>query len=147
MRRRWPRWRRSPTRLIDAEGGTPSRAPEDLAEIVILLIWTARLLEDAGQHAMAPHLQAIVRAVPVLRPLRMGDGGMARFHGGGAGRRRSALDQALAELRLVAQPKPQLPMGFARLAGGRVVRGDGRGRAARRRGRRRGARRRRSPSR
>ena len=31
------------------------------------------------------------------------------------------LDQALAELRLVAQPKPRLPMGFARLAGGRVV--------------------------
>ena len=61
--------------LIDADGGTPSRAPEDLAEILILLIWTARLLEDAGQHAMAPHLQAIVRAVPVLRPLRLGDGG------------------------------------------------------------------------
>ena len=69
--------------LIDAEGDTPSRAPEDLAEIVILLIWTARLLEDADEHAMAPHLQAIVRAVPVIRPLRLGDGGMARFHGGG----------------------------------------------------------------
>ena len=26
--------------LVDAEGGTPSRAPEDLAEILILLIWT-----------------------------------------------------------------------------------------------------------
>jgi uncharacterized heparinase superfamily protein len=107
-------------RLIDAEGGTPSRAPEDLAEIVILLIWTARLLEDAGEHAMAPHLQAIVRAVPVLRPLRLGDGGLARFHGGGAGDP-GRLDQALAELRLVAQPKPKLPMGYARLAGGRVV--------------------------
>ena len=43
--------------MVDAEGGTPSRAPEDLAEILILLIWTARLLEDAGQHAMAPHLR------------------------------------------------------------------------------------------
>jgi uncharacterized heparinase superfamily protein len=106
--------------LIDPEGGTPSRAPEDLAEILILLIWTARLLEDAGQHAMAPHLQAIVRAVPVVRPLRMPDGGMARFHGGGAGAP-ERLDQALAELRLVAQPKPRLPMGFARLAGGRLV--------------------------
>ncbi len=106
--------------LIDADGGTPSRAPEDLAEILILLIWTARLLEDSGQHAMAPHLQAIVRAVPVARPLRMGDGGVARFHGGGSGGA-ARLDQALAELRLVAQPKPKLPMGFARLAGGRVV--------------------------
>ena len=106
--------------MVDPEGGTPSRAPEDLAEIVILLIWTARLLEDADQHAMAPHLQAIVRAIPVLRPLRLGDGGLARFHGGGAGDA-SRLDQALAELRLVAQPKPRLPMGYARLQGGRVV--------------------------
>jgi uncharacterized heparinase superfamily protein len=106
--------------LIDAEGGTPSRAPEDLAEVLTLLIWTARLLDNAGQQAMAPHLQAIIRAVPVIRPLRLGDGGVARFHGGGAGAP-ERIDQALAELRLVAQPKPRLPMGFARLAGGRVV--------------------------
>ena len=106
--------------LVDAEGGTPSRSPEDLAEILILLIWTARLLEDADQHAMGPHLQAIVRAVPAMRPLRLGDGGMARFHGGGAGSA-GRLDQALAELRLVTQPKPKLPMGFARLSGGRVA--------------------------
>jgi uncharacterized heparinase superfamily protein len=106
--------------LVDAEGGTPSRAPEDLAEVLTLLIWTARILDNAGQQAMAPHLQAIVRAVPVLRPLRMGDGGVARFHGGGAGTP-ERVDQALAELRLVAQPKPRLPMGYARLAGGRVV--------------------------
>ena len=106
--------------LVDADGGTPSRAPEDLAEVLTLLIWTARLLDNAGQQAMAPHLQAIIRAVPVIRPLRLGDGGVARFHGGGAGTP-ERLDQALAELRLVAQPKPRLPMGFARLAGGRVV--------------------------
>ena len=61
-----------------------------------------------------------MRAVPTVRPLRMGDGSMARFHGGGAGGA-DRLDQALAELRLVAQPKPKLPMGYARLAGGRVV--------------------------
>lgn len=106
--------------LVDPTGGTPSRAPEDLAEILILLIWTARLLEDAEQRAMAPHLQAILRAVPAIRPLRMGNGGMARFHGGGEGQP-DRLDQALAELKLAAQPKPQLPMGFARLAGGRLV--------------------------
>lgn len=106
--------------LVDAEGGTPSRSPEDLAEILILLIWTARLLEDADQHAMAPHLQAIVRAVPAVRPLRLGGGGMARFNGGGAGDA-GRLDQALAELRITTQPKPRLPLGFARLSGSRVV--------------------------
>lgn len=106
--------------LVDAEGGTPSRAPEDLAEVLTLLIWTARLLDNAGEQAMAPHLQAIVRGVPVLRPLRMGDGGVGRFHGGGKGMP-DRVDQALAELRLVAQPKPRLPMGYARLSGGRLV--------------------------
>ena len=106
--------------LVDADGGTASRAPEDLAAILILLIWTARLLEDSGQHAMGPHLQAIVRAVPTLRPLRLGDGALGRFHGGGAGSAQR-IDQALAELRLIAQPKPRLPMGYARLQGGRVA--------------------------
>ncbi len=106
--------------LVDPEGNTPSRAPEDLAETLILLIWTARLLEDADQHAMGPHLQAIVHAVPAVRPLRLGGGGMARFNGGGAGDP-GRLDQALAELRLTTQPKPRLPLGFARLGGSRVV--------------------------
>ena len=73
--------------LVDADGNTPSRAPGDLAEILILLIWTARLLEDADQHAMGAPLQAIVRApCPAVRPLRLGDGAMARFNGGGASR-------------------------------------------------------------
>lgn len=106
--------------MVQADGGLASRAPEDLSEALGLLIWTARLLEDAGQRTMAPHLQAILRAVPVIRPLRMGSGAMARFHGGGGGDP-ERLDQALAELKLTAQPKPQLPMGFARLTGGRVV--------------------------
>jgi uncharacterized heparinase superfamily protein len=106
--------------LIDPEGGIASRAPQDLAEILMLLIWTARLLEDSGQHAMGPHLQAIVRAVPTLRPLRLGDGGLGRFQGGGAGSAQR-IDQALAELRLTPQPKPRLPMGYARLQGGRVA--------------------------
>lgn len=106
--------------LVLPDGGTPSRAPQDLAETLILLIWTARLLEDSGNRTMAPHLQAILRAVPVIRPLRMGDGTMARFHGGGTAEPEH-LDQALAELKLAAQQKPQLPMGFCRLSGGRAV--------------------------
>lgn len=107
-------------RLIDAEGDVPSRAPADLAEIVILLIWTARMLEDAGQHAAPAHLAALSRAVPVLRALRLGDGTTARFHGGGPGMP-DRLDQALAELRMGVQAKPKLAMGYARLTGGRVV--------------------------
>ena len=47
---RWPRRWSTPT------AARASRAPEDLAEILILLIWTARLLEDVGpaRHGAAP---------------------------------------------------------------------------------------------
>lgn len=106
--------------VIDLEGETPSRAPSDLADALILLIWTARVLENAGQSAAPAHLAAIVRGVPVLRPLRLGDGSLARFHGG-AGGDAEAIDQALAELRTGVQVKPRLAMGYARLAGGRSV--------------------------
>jgi uncharacterized heparinase superfamily protein len=106
--------------LILPGGGVASRAPESLAEIVIFLVWTARVLESVGLSARPAHLHAIARAVPVLRALRLGDGRMPRFHGGGPGEPHR-LDQALAELRLAARAKPKLPMGYARLAGGRLV--------------------------
>ena len=106
--------------LVDMEGATPSRSPEDLAEVLILLIWTARLLENAGQHAAPAHLAAIVRGVPILRLQRMGDGSLARFHGGGPGSA-DRIDQALAELRTGVQVRPKLPMGYARLACGRAI--------------------------
>jgi uncharacterized heparinase superfamily protein len=105
---------------IDQAGGTASRAPGELAEMVITLVWTARVLESLGRQAKPGHLHAIARAVPVIRALRLGDGTMARFHGGGPGDP-TRLDQALAELRLAARAKPRLPMGYARLAGGRLV--------------------------
>ncbi|PZQ48957.1 MAG: heparinase [Rhodovulum sulfidophilum] len=105
---------------VGPEGAVPSRAPEDLAEAVILLTWTARILESGGAKASAEHLAAIARAVPVIRALRFADGRLARFHGGGPGVP-ERLDLALAELRLATREKPRLPMGFARLAGGRLA--------------------------
>jgi uncharacterized heparinase superfamily protein len=111
---------RTVAETVDAEGCIASRRPEDLAEILILLIWTARMLENAGRHAAPEHLAAIPRIVPVLRALRLGDGSFPRFHGG-AGGDPDRLDQALAELRLGPQPRPKLAMGYARLTGGRLV--------------------------
>src|SRR5690606_32350183 len=91
--------------LVDMGGATPSRAPEDLAETVMLLIWTARALENAGQFAAPSHLAAIVRGVPILRLLRLGDGTLPRFHGGGPSDA-ARIDKALAELRTGVQDKP-----------------------------------------
>lgn len=106
--------------MIDADGAVASRAPEDLAEALILLTWTARLLEAGDHRASSAHLAAIARAVPVIRALRFRDGVLARFHGGGPGAS-DRLDLALAELRLGTQVKPRLAMGYARLSGGRVT--------------------------
>lgn len=105
---------------VSEEGAVASRRPQDLAETLALLVWTARAIEDAGLTADPAHLAAIVAMAPAVRPLRLGDGGMARFHGGTAGDP-VALDTALAELRLETRARPKLPMGYARLAGGRVA--------------------------
>jgi uncharacterized heparinase superfamily protein len=105
---------------VGPQGEVASRRPEELADTLALLIWTARLLEEGDAPAAPEHLAAIVRMVPPLRALRLGDGGLGRFHGGGAGDP-TAIDLALAELRLETQPRPRLPLGYARLAGGRVA--------------------------
>ncbi|WP_424928793.1 heparinase II/III family protein [Amaricoccus tamworthensis] len=105
---------------INSKGEVASRSPQDLADTMVMLIWAARILENSGQHAVPEHLSAIVRGVPVLRPLRMGGGNLAMFHGGGAGEP-DRLDQALAELRVGVQAKPDLAMGFSRLSGGRIA--------------------------
>lgn len=105
---------------VGPEGAVASRRPADLAEALALLIWTARVVEDSGLTADPAHLAAIVRMTAAVRPLRLGDGRMGRFHGGGGGDE-IALDAALAELRLETQPRPRLPMGYARLAGGRIA--------------------------
>lgn len=103
---------------IDAEGGIPTRNPEELLEVYTLLTWAAAALSDAGQIPPRDHLQAIERITPTLRALRHADGGLARFHGGGRGAE-GRLDQALAVSGVRAQVNTGLSMGFARLSEGR----------------------------
>ena len=107
-------------REIDAEGGIPTRNPEELLEVLTLLTWAERALVEAGRAAPDALQMAIQRIAPTLRALRHADGGLARFHGGGRGME-WRLDQALAAaaVRPAAAPSPVLAMGFARLAGGR----------------------------
>lgn len=103
---------------IDAEGGIPTRNPEELLEVFTLLIWAAAALGAAGRSPAAAHLEAIERIAPTLRALRHSDGGLARFHGGGRGLE-GRLDQALAASGVRAGHPETLAMGFARLHGGR----------------------------
>lgn len=105
--------------LIDAQGGVASRSPEDLLAVFEALVWSADALAMAGQVAGPAHLAALGRAAPVLRGLRLGDGRLARFHGGGRGAP-GRLDHALADSGLRSAAAGQ-GMGFVRLAAGRSI--------------------------
>ncbi len=105
---------------IDAQGGIPTRNPEELMETFTLLNWAAAALSEAGRMPERQHLLAIERIAPTLRALRHGDGSLARFHGGGRGEE-GRLDQALAASGVRATATTGLAMGFARLAAGRTT--------------------------
>lgn len=105
---------------IDAEGGIPSRNPEELLDVFVLLTWTADALEGGGHPVPADLVGAIQRIAPTLRTLRHADGGLARFHGGGRGFD-GRLDQALAASGIRHMRHKGLSMGFARLSHGRTT--------------------------
>ena len=111
-------------RAVDAQGAVPTRNPEELLEIMALLVGAngaragADLPPDPGIGA------AIARGAPTLRALRHADGSLARFHGGCRGPE-GRLDEVLA-----AAGRPSLPvgkggvplhMGYLRLAAGRTT--------------------------
>ncbi|MGJ8597817.1 heparinase II/III family protein [Sulfitobacter sp.] len=104
---------------IDAQGGLPTRNPEELLDVFTLLTWAAAALSDAGRGTPQPHLAAIERIAPTLRTLRHSDGGLARFHGGGRGLE-GWLDHALASSGVRKMQPEGLSMGYARLSAGRT---------------------------
>ena len=106
-------------RQVDAQGGIPTRNPEELLEVFTLLTWAATALGEAGQTVSDAHMQAIERIAPTLRTLRHADGGLARFHGGGRGLE-GRLDSALAESTVKTRQADGLAMGYARLSAGRT---------------------------
>ena len=107
-------------REIGAQGGIPTRNPEELLEVFTLLTWAEQALTEAGRIPPAALVAALERMAPTLRALRHADGGLARFHGGGRGVE-GRLDQALAVagVKPVSMSGSVLAMGFARLSGGR----------------------------
>lgn len=107
-------------RTVGPDGAIANRSPEELAEVFALLVWAARAVEEAGQIPDAEHLTAIERIAPTLRLLRLGDGALVRFHGGGRGDT-ARLDQALADGGVRTGPDGAARMGFARLATARTV--------------------------
>ncbi|WP_425071791.1 heparinase II/III family protein [Sagittula sp. S175] len=106
-------------RQVDAQGGIPTRNPEELLEVFTLLTWAQLALDEADMQPHPGHVQAIGRIAPTLRTLRHADGGLARFHGGGRGLD-GRLDMALAASGSKKRQADGLAMGFARLSAGRT---------------------------
>jgi len=106
-------------RQVDAQGGIPTRNPEELLEVFTLLTWAEAALMDSGRQARPEHMAAIERIAPTLRTLRHADGGLARFHGGGRGLE-GRLDHALAASGVKGRQPDGLSMGYARLSAGRT---------------------------
>ena len=104
---------------IDAEGGIPSRNPEELLEVLTLLTWAASAMSESAQPVPPAVSSAITRIAPALRTLRHSDGELARFHGGGKGLD-GRLDQALAAAGARPGPPLAIAMGYARLSGRRT---------------------------
>ncbi len=105
---------------IGEDGSIPPRTPETLAEAFTLLTWAAKLLAATGHPADPAIAGALERMAPGLRALRFGDGGLARFHGGGRGVE-GQLDQALADAELRASTSLHSFMGYERLSAGRIT--------------------------
>ncbi|MEX0339036.1 MAG: heparinase II/III family protein [Arenibacterium sp.] len=104
---------------IDAQGGLPTRNPEELLDVFTLLTWAAAALHEAGRGVPPAHMAAITRIAPTLRALRHCDGGLARFHGGGRGLE-GRLDHALVSSGVKPGPPKGLAMGYARLSARRT---------------------------
>ncbi len=102
---------------IDPGGAIPSRNPEALAEVAALLLWVQATLE-AGERTMPGALgAALARIAPTLLALRLPDGGLPRFHGGGQGAE-GRIDAILALIAPFARARDGLAMGYARLDAG-----------------------------
>ncbi len=107
-------------RDVDDGGGIPSRNPEELLDLAMLITLTTSAMAAAGQEVPSGISGALARIVPVLRALRHSDGGLARFHGGGRGAE-GRLDYVLATSGIRKLPGKDLAMGFARMAAGRTT--------------------------
>ncbi|MEL6599652.1 MAG: heparinase II/III family protein [Pseudomonadota bacterium] len=105
---------------IGADGGMASRNPEELATVFSLLVWSARTLEEAGGKPHPDHIAALARMAPAIRLLRLGDGGIAQFHGGSRGLH-GLVEQALADGQVRLGQTANAAMGFSRMSGGRTI--------------------------
>jgi uncharacterized heparinase superfamily protein len=121
LNRALDRLRRDLPWQVLGDGGYVTRSPSDQLTVLRDLIDLRDELLAAGREPPPALLNAIDRAVPVLRALRHGDGGLALFNGGfeeDAG----LVDLALSRSGVKARPLEAAPhVGFQRLGARRAT--------------------------
>jgi uncharacterized heparinase superfamily protein len=110
---------------VGEDGSVEQRRPDAMAAMFVHLAWTAQALEVAGEVPLPGHAAALKRLGPAVRALRLGDGGLPRFHGGDAtptGLPPDVLDRAFALAGEAARgPRQSACMGYERLSAGRLT--------------------------
>jgi uncharacterized heparinase superfamily protein len=100
---------------IDADGGIPTRNPEELLDILTLLVWVVQGLTSASLTPNRALLCAIERIRPAIRTLQLGDGKLVEFHGGRAATKKR-IDQVLMDSGARSSSTLNNAMGYSRIA-------------------------------
>lgn len=104
---------------IEPDGGLAARNPEALFGVLRNLVWCREALAARGTAEPEALSAALRRGARALRALRHVDGGLARFHGGGAGPE-GEIDRIIDAAAPGDRVRPAQAMGFLRLDGGRT---------------------------
>ncbi len=108
-------------RHVLPDGGFSSRCPAHLLAVVRLALTVKATYQARGIAPPDGIMRAIDRAVPALKGLMLGDGGLASFNGSGPGDP-AHLDEVLSLAQVGAKPlRNGAHSGFQRLEGGRAV--------------------------
>lgn len=105
---------------VGGDGGLPSRNPEHLVEVFSILVWAKKSLEEYELEAATEHIAALPRLAAAIRALRLGDGTLTRFHGGGSGDP-ERIDRALAASGLRPTSRIFETMGYHRIGSARTT--------------------------
>ena len=107
-------------RNIDPDGGIATRNPQQLARVLVLLSSATDAIRARDQEPDQSCLDAMHLVANAVRRLRLGNGALARFHGGDAGAV-AQIDHAIAGFPHAPEFSKTSPMGFTRLTNGGSV--------------------------
>ncbi len=108
------------SRNIGPDGGLQSRNPQQLSQALVFMSWAADAIRACGREPSQLHIDAMQRAAGAVRNLRLGNGALARFHGGDAGAT-ALIDHTIAELGHDPADDKASSMGFTRMTNGASV--------------------------